>query len=777
MQISRGDIDVQEKGGGRKMQRHRTRRIFLSLFMFLFIFDSLLLVQIHAVKASDVVPYDNIGIEWNRNSALVKNDDCWDSRIWDWGGWGAGIQHIYHADVSNYVKWDQDGLVQSSALDDSDALWKSVEFNQGNPRYENEIYNLKDFGWSNKTSSLMVDGSITLFEGIGYAGQNITFTSDVSDLRPNWNDRASSLKLTKGSCVTLYEDLGYVGGSITFQYPSYQPPDLKVSDKSSITLEGVVGNWNTSTNTFPGWTGVKFDVFAVENRFSNSGKILMLEFYILRDGANLYWQVYQAVPGWYGDEREGFRAPPINSIYNYLIATDAFPGIINMTVYPGGFAQWTIDVKAFIQRACLHWPNDLDLNKLSIVKIGFTIEAAWNPFDTTDVGAACSLTRLRLAYTEAPTLSSAYVYTNPIDIVNASLTPGSVFNVSVFADIPVNPGVVGIEFKLTWNASLLNGIDMQENIFHATMPPDEIGKNLWKVQHVISDSYAQYAYTYQDINRAVMGGYAPMYGNHIIATLTFRVKDVGECMLHFNTTNFANQTAQAIPTETIDGLFSNVLPSPQLSVYPESPQVFGTLGPGSVFNVFVQLDTIAFHSGIMGAQFKLTWDPNILEATNATEVVFHEVMPESEWGNIWPLKQQINNTGGYYLYAYTFQDIPLAISGNYAPIYGNHTLAVVTFRVKGIGKCRLQLEGCKVGDVDSNPLSCSVSDEIFNNIIPGDVKRDGVVDILDAILLANALNSGPNSPRWNPDADFNDDKFIDIYDAIVLANHYNQHYT
>jgi len=59
---------------------------------------------------------------------------------------------------------------------------------------------------------------------------------------------------------------------------------------------------------------------------------------------------------------------------------------------------------------------------------------------------------------------------------------------------------------------------------------------------------------------------------------------------------------------------------------------------------------------------------------------------------------------------------------------------------------------------------------------PGDVTGDFVVDIYDAIILAGAYNSKPNSPNWNLNADINGDNIVDIYDAIILANHFNEHY-
>lgn len=42
--------------------------------------------------------------------------------------------------------------------------------------------------------------------------------------------------------------------------------------------------------------------------------------------------------------------------------------------------------------------------------------------------------------------------------------------------------------------------------------------------------------------------------------------------------------------------------------------------------------------------------------------------------------------------------------------------------------------------------------------------------LLDAVLLSNAFGSTPSSSNWNPNADLNRDGVINILDAILLAN-------
>ena len=58
--------------------------------------------------------------------------------------------------------------------------------------------------------------------------------------------------------------------------------------------------------------------------------------------------------------------------------------------------------------------------------------------------------------------------------------------------------------------------------------------------------------------------------------------------------------------------------------------------------------------------------------------------------------------------------------------------------------------------------------------VAGDVNGDGVVDIYDAIALANAYSAVPTSQNWNANADINSDSIVDIYDAIILANNYGK---
>jgi hypothetical protein len=55
-----------------------------------------------------------------------------------------------------------------------------------------------------------------------------------------------------------------------------------------------------------------------------------------------------------------------------------------------------------------------------------------------------------------------------------------------------------------------------------------------------------------------------------------------------------------------------------------------------------------------------------------------------------------------------------------------------------------------------------------------DLNDDGIVNILDAIILAGAFGSEPGDQNWNVVADINQDGSVNILDAIILAGYFGE---
>jgi len=704
------------------------------------------------------LPYDDIGTEWNANPQLNKSEGAWDSRRWHWSLDRLDILEGYN---NNNVSWNSDGLVESCAQDSSPVdPWKAVNFDQGYERSESEIPNLADWGnWSNRAVSLRVEGSATVFDNTYYAGENRTFTSNVPDLTVyDLSRRISSLKLALGSRVTLYDEASFNGTSNSFVSPTYQPPELTVSSTNTITLEGVVHDWYTDSFAWTsfGWTGAKFDVLVVENRSSPVGKVLMLEMYFLRGGANLAWQWYDVAHfltegRWLGTgDKECYRN--LGNAYNYLVALDAFPELVDRAVYPGDVTKWKIDVKTLIQRAVNFWSPDLDINKLSIEKISFTLEAARNT-ETFEPKINCSLSRLRLGYTPAPLTR---VYVEPFEVQNEALVPNTTFNISVKIDnIPVSPGVVGIDFKLSWNSSLLNAVNMEEVVFHEVTPSNEID-NLWRIRHTVANSSVEFAYTFQDLKGALANGYAPINGSHTIARITLKVKATGRCTLHFDRVRIGDPQGNAVPHQLADGLFDN-LPGPKrATVYVDPPTIFNSsLTPGSNFTISINIINA---SSLVGLEFKFDFNPSALRVNSAAKGSF---VPSS----VTPIIL-VNSTGGFIIFSMSSS----------TPLEGNGTVLIIELNVQANRtRSLLQLNHVRLVDNTNQELPCSTADGSFSNTrLVADLNNDGTVDIFDAIILAGAYGSRIGSQNWNPDADLNGDGAVDIYDAILLAGNYGR---
>jgi len=112
---------------------------------------------------------------------------------------------------------------------------------------------------------------------------------------------------------------------------------------------------------------------------------------------------------------------------------------------------------------------------------------------------------------------------------------------------------------------------------------------------------------------------------------------------------------------------------PSTVLYIDPQTISGTICQN--FTVNIRISKVA---DLYGWQFKLSWNPILLDAVNITEGPFLKQGGETFF---WPI---INNTGGYILADCT-------LLGNVSGVNGDGTLATISLHVKGEGECILDL--------------------------------------------------------------------------------------
>ena len=139
-------------------------------------------------------------------------------------------------------------------------------------------------------------------------------------------------------------------------------------------------------------------------------------------------------------------------------------------------------------------------------------------------------------FASSPTVKTPETVTVRVLPENVTVKLGQPFSVNItFENLPYGPndGVIGFQFELNWNSSILRGISMQEIAFHTATPQTDWG-NIWSLGNVVSNGFVAYAYTWQDADRASSQGYAPLKGNGSWASVTLVSVLPGETDLHLS---------------------------------------------------------------------------------------------------------------------------------------------------------------------------------------------------------------------------------------------------
>ena len=185
-------------------------------------------------------------------------------------------------------------------------------------------------------------------------------------------------------------------------------------------------------------------------------------------------------------------------------------------------------------------------------------------------------------------------------------------------------------------------------------------------------------------------------------------------------------------------------------VFSESP-----IHVGDTFTLDIRADNV---SNLAGWQFDIAFDPTILEAVAVSEGDFLKIDGDATFfqgGHI------INGTG----------KITGLIAGRISEggVSGSGSILQVRFKAKSEGETELALQNFLFGSaakesIPAAPLEIHITVE--ERLLTGDVNRDGIVNILDLISVAQQL--GKSVSADSPE-DINGDGVVNIFDLTLVA--------
>ena len=176
---------------------------------------------------------------------------------------------------------------------------------------------------------------------------------------------------------------------------------------------------------------------------------------------------------------------------------------------------------------------------------------------------------------------------------------------------------------------------------------------------------------------------------------------------------------------------------------------------GDTFTFDVRAENV---SDLAGWQFDIAFDPSRLEALDVSEGAFLK----TDGGATFFQSGRIDNAAG---------KITGLIAGRISEggVSGSGSVLHVRFKAKSEGETELALQNFLFGSaskesIPAGPLEIHITVE--ERLLTGDVNRDGVVNILDLISVAQQLGKRlpPNSPE-----DINGDGVVNIFDLTLVA--------
>ena len=371
------------------------------------------------------------------------------------------------------------------------------------------------------------------------------------------------------------------------------------------------------------------------------------------------------------------------------------------------------------------------------------------------------------------------VFVNPVEnfFYTDTTTVGTEFDVTIEAAGWPDPGVMSFEFKLRYDPTMLEpvlartGIDSEFWItefivrrgFDLDVDPPQPFEDA-------EGPYLLFASSFLGAKSATGDGILAKAGFQIIAEPS--TGKTLSCDLEIADILVLNPSAQAYAEDYFEvqsGTYQYSGPPPPHYLRVE-PEIVGASEVGEEVSITVMIYDVEADQRIIGAEFKLFFNPSILSLTDTTEGDFFKAFgstffvnyTEAEYGVVGILLLPTDE-GGYP------PDEDLGFPN------GDGSLANFEFEVISLPEVPtefpLELGEVVIIDADLNELPPRRIEDgvLLAPLRPEDLNQDGLINVLDMGAFALAYGSYPDHPRWNVRADIDKNGIVNILDGVLIV--------
>ena len=311
-----------------------------------------------------------------------------------------------------------------------------------------------------------------------------------------------------------------------------------------------------------------------------------------------------------------------------------------------------------------------------------------------------------------------------VDPTQITVKVGQTFPIDI--NITDVSGLVGFDFELSYNASVINLVNVELGPFLKS------AGSTFLINRTTTGQIWLAAFLYEPQGWTGVSA----NGTGVLANATFQAINAGTTTLNLFSNNTCNCNEIKLVSDPYD---PEVIPIPNVAV------------DGKV-TVLPEPDPDAhatFSKTIIGQGYQL---PITVTATNPCDIP--QTINVASYANTTQIeKQTLTLSNGTSTDLFFVWNTTGFFYGTYA-ISASVTMAISATSLPNVTE----------------------ADGLVTVTTPGDINGDYKVGLEDLILLAHAFKSTPSSPNWNPNTDIDGDGIVSLKDLTILAIHYGQNH-